>query len=138
MNSPFVTVKASPVAATRVSVTALERFRKDYKDARDVEWVEIPNGYRAYFLQNAVPTAVDYTRTGKLYSEIRYGKNLLSSYLKMQLEDTFDGLQVREVAEVKMAEFATRAYIVVLEDRTTLKTVQIIEGEISVIHEVKK
>jgi hypothetical protein len=138
VNSPFVTGKSRTVDATMVSVTALERFRKDYKDARDVEWAEVPNGYRACFLQNAVPTAVDYTRKGKLYSVIRYGKNLLSPYLKMQLEETFDGLQVREVADVKMAEFATRAYVVVLEDRTTLKTVQIIEGEISVIHEVEK
>lgn len=138
MNSPFVTGKAAPAAAARVSVTALERFRKDYKDAKDVEWAEIPNGYRVYFLQDAVLTVVDYTRKGKLYSVIRYGKNLLSPYIKMKLEETFDGLQVREVAEVKMAEFATRAYVVVLEDRTTLKTVQVIEDEISVIHEAEK
>jgi hypothetical protein len=29
----------------------------------------------------------------------------------MKLEKTFDGLQIREVAEVKMADFATNAYV---------------------------
>ena len=138
MNSPFVSGKTASIAATKVAAPALERFRKDYKDAVDVEWVEIPNGYRVYFLQDAVLTAVDYSRRGKLYSVIRYGESLLSPYMKKKLEETFDGLKIKEVAGVKMAEFVTTAYVVVLEDRTTLKTIQIIDDEIQVIHEVVK
>ena len=83
-------------------------------------------------------TAVDYSRRGKLYSVIRYGESLLSPYMKKKLEETFDGLKIKEVAGVKMAEFVTTAYVVVLEDRTTLKTIQIIDDEIQVIHEVVK
>jgi hypothetical protein len=136
INSPFASARKA-MAVDKVSVTALDRFRKDYKDAKDVEWIEVPNGYRAYFLQDAVLTAVDYTKKGKLYSVIRYGKDLLSPYIKRKLQETFDVMQIREVTEVKIADFATKAYVVVLEGRTSLKTVQIIEDEISVIHEVK-
>jgi hypothetical protein len=138
ISSPFALGKAAAVAASKVSVTALERFQKDYKDAKNVEWAEVANGYRAYFMHDAVLTAVDYTRKGKLYSVIRYGKDLLSPYIKMKLEKTYDGLQIREVTEVKIADFSTLAYVVVLEDRTSLKTIQIIEDEISVIHEMAK
>ncbi len=138
LSSPFVSGKAVPLNVAKVAITALERFQKDYKDVKNVEWTETLNGYRAYFLQDAVLTAVDYTKKGKLYSEIRYGRELLTPYIKMKLEKTFDGLQIREVAEVKMADFATNAYVVVLEDRTSLKTVQIIEDEISVINEIEK
>jgi len=138
LSSPFVSGNAAPVSVAKVANTALERFRKDYKDVKNVEWTEIPNGYRACFLQDAVLTAVDYTKKGKLYSEIRYGRELLTPYIKMKLEKTFDGLQIREVTKVKIADFATMAYVVVLEDRTSLKTVQIIEDEISVIHEIEK
>jgi hypothetical protein len=138
IGSPFVTAKAEAVAVSKVSVNALERFQKDYKDAKNVEWAEVANGYRAYFTRDAVLTAVDYTKKGKLYSVIRYGKDLLSPYIKAKLEKTFDGLQIKEVTEVKIADFATMAYVVVLEDRTSLKTVQIIEDEIDVIHEMAK
>src|SRR5687768_14759738 len=51
-----------------VSMTAVERFKKEFKDARNVEWKVIANGYRAYFLQDAILTAVDYTNKGRLYS----------------------------------------------------------------------
>ena len=102
LSSPFVSAKAAPVAVAKVSVTALEKFRKDYKDAKNVEWLEVPTGYRAFFLNDAVLTAVDYTKKGKLYSVIRYGKDLLSPYIKMKLEQTFDRPQIREVTELKM------------------------------------
>jgi hypothetical protein len=137
ITGPFLTSKAA-AAVVIVSATALERFHKDYKNAKDVEWVEVPNGFRAYFLQDAVLTAVDYTRTGKLFSVIRYGEHLLSPYMRMKLEEAFDGLQIREVAEVKMARFTTKGFVVVLEDKTSVKTVQLIEDEISVVSEMDK
>jgi len=136
--SSFVSANAAPVAVAKVSATALERFRKDYKDAKDVQWSEVPNGYRAYFLQDAVLTVVDYTKKGKLFSVIRYGEHLLSPYIKTKLEKTFDGLQIRAVTEVKIADFATKAYVVLLEDKSSLKTVHIIEDEISVLYEAEK
>ena len=138
LSSSFVSGNAAPVAVAKISATALERFRKDYKNAKDVQWAEVPNGYRAYFLQDAVLTVVDYTKKGKLYSVIRYGEHLLSPYIKMKLEKTFDGLHIREVTEVKIADFATKAYVVLLDDKLSLKTVHIIEDEISVIYEIEK
>ena len=138
LTSPFMAGKAAPVSGANVSASALERFSKDYKDVKDVEWVEVPNGYRVYFLQDAVLTAVDYTKKGKLYSVIRYGNHLLSPYIKMKLEKTFDGLQIRDAIEVKIADFAARAYVVLLDDKASLKTVQVVEDEISVIYEVEK
>lgn len=138
LSSSFLSGNAAPVAIAKISATALERFRKDYKNAKDVQWAEVPNGYRAYFLQDAVLTVVDYTKKGKLYSVIRYGEHLLSPYIKMKLEKTFDGLHIREVTEVKIADFATKAYVVLLDDKLSLKTVHIIEDEISVIYEIEK
>jgi len=138
LSNPFVSGKDAPVAAAKVSITALERFRKDYGDVKNVEWAELPNGYRAHFLQNAVLTAVDYTKKGKLYSVIRFGNDLLSPYCKLKLEEAFEGLHIKEVTEVKIADFAAKANVVVLEDKRSLKTVLIIEDEISVIHEVEK
>lgn len=138
INRPFVLGNSAPADAAGIAVIALERFRKDYKDAKDVEWAEVPNGYRAWFLQDAVLTAVDYSRKGKLISVIRYGDHLLSPDLKMKLEQTFDELQLREVAEVKMTGFATKVIMVVLEDKSSVKTVQIIDDDISVLNVMDK
>lgn len=140
MNSPFLikeTVSA-PVAVVDVSVLAVERFRKDFKDIKNVEWVEITNGYRAYFQENNILTAVDYTKKGKLYSIIRYGKNLMTKDVKMMIDNAFEASEIIEVSEVKIADYATSVYIIVLEDRISMKTVQIIDDEIEVIHEMRK
>ena len=140
-NSPLLkgsVVKAGPSALVEVSVTATEAFRKAFKDVKDVEWVEIANGYRAYFSQNEIITAVDYTKKGKLYSIIRYGRNLLTSDMKVMIERAFDAPQIREVSEVKIADYATKVYIIILEDKASMKTVQIIEDEMEVIQDIRK
>lgn len=135
---PLMSGKASPAAGAKISVVALEKFSRDYKGVKNVEWMEVANGYRAYFSRDAEVTAVDYTKKGKLYSVIRYGMHLLSPGVKIRLEKMFDGLQIVEVAEVKIAEFAEVAVVVVLEDSTSVKTVQIIKGEVVVVSEVVK
>jgi hypothetical protein len=138
INSPFASgVKASTVAA-KVSVTALDRFSKDYKDVKNAEWIEVPNGYRAYFQQDAMLTAVDYTKKGKLYSVIRYGKDLLPADLKAKVNEMFGDMQIKEVTEVKIADYATKAFVIVLDGKASLKTIQIIENEIIVLHEAEK
>lgn len=140
-NSPLLkgsVVKAGPAARVDVSVTATEAFRREFKDVKDVEWVEISSGYRAYFSQNEIITAVDYTKKGKLYSIIRYGRNLLTKDMKVMIERAFDAPEIREVSEVKIADYATKVYIVILEDKASMKTVQIIEDEMEVIQEIRK
>lgn len=141
-NSPFLSkaadISAAPAARVDVSITAVERFRKDFKDVKNVEWVEIANGYRAYFQQDDILTAVDYTKKGKLYSIIRYGKNLLTRDIKMMVERSFIEPDIREVSEIKIADYATRVYIIVLEDKESMKTVQIIDDEVQVLNEIRK
>jgi hypothetical protein len=138
INSPFVGGKATGVAVARVSLNALERFKKDYKDAKDVEWAEVANGYRAYFMKDAVLTAVDYTKKGRLFSVIRFGRELLSGELKTKITGTFEGMEIKEVTEVKIADFASKAYVVLLDGKTSLKTIQIIDDDIMVLHEEDK
>ena len=121
-----------------ISVAAVERFKSDFRDVKEVEWKVISNGYRAYFQQNDLLTAVDYDNKGKLYSVIRYGKSLLSKDMKKMLEKRFLDGQVREVSEVKIADFATKVYVIVMEDNVSVKTVQILEDEVKVIQEIRK
>jgi hypothetical protein len=133
-------IGADGVVATNIDVSALaiEKFRKDFRDAKDVEWKEIKDGYRAYFIQGDILTAVDYNRKGKLFSTIRYGKKLLTGDMMEMLESRFTDPQLREVSEVKIADFATKVYIIVLEDDISMKTVQVMEDEVKVISELRK
>ena len=140
-NSPLLkgtAIKAGPAARVDVSVTATEAFKREFKDVKDVEWVEIASGYRAYFSQNEIINAVDYTKKGKLYSIIRYGRNLLTKDMQVMIERAFDAPQIREVSEVRIADYATKVYIVIVEDKASMKTVQIIEGEMEVIQDIRK
>jgi hypothetical protein len=116
-----------------------QNLRNDFKNISNIEWVETPGGYRIYFTQDAFLSAADYTRKGKIYSTIRYGEKLLSARQKSQINFTFDDPQIRQVSEVKMASSPTRVYVVIVEDENSVKTVQLIEGDIQVINEqIKK
>jgi len=116
-----------------------QSLRNDFRNITNVEWMETPAGYRIYFTQDAFLTAADYTKKGKLFSTIRYGEKLLSARQKTQINFTFDEPQIRQVSEVKMANSATKVYVVIVEDENSLKTVQLIEGDIEILNEqIKK
>ena len=137
-NSPYLKEAGVAKAVVDVSATATANFKKEFKDVKNVEWVELEKGYRAYFQQNSILTAVDYTKKGKLYSIIRYGKNLMNQDLKNKVETAFDAPEIIEVSEVKIADYAAKAYIIVLEDKESMKTVQIIGDDMEVLHEVSR
>jgi hypothetical protein len=116
-----------------------QQFRADFSNITDVQWMETANGYRVHFMKDAFLTAVDYTKKGKLYSTIRYGDDLLSKSQKNQLVLNLDEANIRQVCEVKMAGTATRVYVVIVEDRNSVKTVQMLDGDITVLQqELKK
>jgi len=115
-----------------------QQFRADFNNITDVQWTETANGYRVHFMKDAFLTAVDYTKKGKLYSTIRYGDDLLSKSQKNQLVFNLDEANIRQVCEVKMAGTATRVYVVIVEDRNSVKTVQMLDGDITVLQQEHK
>lgn len=128
----------SGVSNVNISAAALEKFSKDFSGAMNVEWVPVKEGFRAYFTADNITTAVDYTNKGKLYSVIRYGKALLTPEMARTLERRFNNPQIREVSEVKIADFAGKVYIFVFEDNVSMKTVQLMDGDLKVIQEIRK
>jgi hypothetical protein len=135
-NNPFLIEKAEAKAKT--NAMAEERFRKDFKDVQNVEWTEKADGYRVYFTKDNIITAVDYSNKGNMYSVIRYGKSLLPKYETKLINNKFNKAVVREVSEVKIAEYSSKVYVVILEDATSMKTIQLMEGEITVLQEESK
>lgn len=125
-------------AKVEVSATTLKSFKKEFGKASDADWVLVENGYRAYFRQDDILTAVDYNRKGKLYSIIRYGKKLITGDIEKMLSEKFPRSSVKEVSEVKIADFATKVYIIVIEDELSMKTVQVMEDEVKVISDIQR
>ena len=54
------------------------------------------------------------------------------------IERAFDKPVIIEASEVKIADYSTRVYIVVLQDKVSMKTVQVIDDEVEIIHEMSK
>lgn len=123
-------------AKVEVSGSTLKNFKKEFSEASDADWVAIKDGFRAYFRQDDILTAVDYNKRGKLYSVIRYGKALITADIEKMLAAKFPRAGVKEVSEVKIADFATRVYIIVLQDEAAIKTVQVMDDEVKVISEI--
>jgi hypothetical protein len=137
LSNPFFSLR-DEVKVKAFSTPAEDRFRKDYGNVNDAEWVETPEGYRVYFTKDEVITAVDYRFNGKVFSVIRYGKNLLGDKLAAMVNKRFDVTVIKEVSEVRISGYNTSVYIVVLEDKTSVKTLQIMENEIKVLQEQRK
>jgi hypothetical protein len=135
-NNPLL----NPTTEAKVKSYSLaeEGFNKEFKNVKNAEWVAKDDGYRVTFMKDGILTAVDYTKKGSMYSIIRYGKALMTKDIRTLINNSFDNPSVIEVSEVKIANYGGKVYIILLEDKTSLKTVQVMDYEVKVIHEESK
>lgn len=136
VTNPFLIEKGE--VKTGSTGVAEERFRKDFKNVQNVEWTVKADGYRVYFTQDNVMNAVDYSKKGNMTSVIRYGKSLLTKDVARMIGLNYSNASIKEVSEVKIAGYSSKVYVVLLEDATSMKTVQILDGEIALLHEESK
>jgi hypothetical protein len=120
-----------------VNSKALKDFTKNFKAANNASWYEIKDGFVAKFQENGVETNAYYDTKGRWASTIRnYGEDKLPKDIRHLVKSNYYDYSIFLVNEVTVGN--KTAYLVRMEDKTTLKTIRVIDGEMDVYEDYIK
>ncbi len=120
------------VDAATVNVKALKDFSKSFKNAVGEKWYSVSDGFIANFSQDGIETKVAYNKKGKWHSTLlTYDGTKLPSDVRDLVKSTYNNFSILVAYEIHLDN--NLVYILKLEDKKTLKTLRITDGEIEVI-----
>ena len=116
---------------------ALKDFTKTYKNAGDARWFVIKDGFLAEFKQNGIETKVFYDRKGRCTGSLRsFMEDKMPLDIRHLLKSHYYDFNIFLVQEVTVADKI--AYLVKIEDKTSIKTIRILDGEMTEIEAFEK
>ena len=122
---------------TEISLKAVRHFIKSFEQAENVHWYKTDDGVVAYFTANGIKTRAAYDKKGNWLYKIRsYGEAYLPKDVREQIKSMFYDFSITCVNEITNSR--QLAYFVQIEDRTSLKTIRVWEGELVVDKEFVK
>lgn len=111
-------------------------FRRAF-DIPGEKWSETADGYRAGFVNKYVRYMVDYDRNGNWIRTIKsYSGDSLSLVIAKSVMSAYLGYTVVFATEVEMAR--KRVYFVKIENKDSLKTIRISDGDMDVVESYRK
>ena len=120
-----------------VNSRALKDFTKSFKDAENVSWSEMKDGFIAKFIDGGVETKAYYDQKGRWTATIRtYKENKLPKDIRKQVKSTYYDFTINQINEVTLGQIT--AYLVRIEDEDSFKTIRVIDGEMDVYEDYKK
>lgn len=121
-----------------ISDKLLAAFQRTFPDAREVKWLEEPNGYQVTFRQNDILTKVEYDKDAHFVSSLRYytEKNLPVTVL-CQLQKKYPGKTIWGVTE-QSTETSTEYYVKLVDERNWYTVKCDADGNLQVVEKYKK
>ncbi len=136
----LLTVSAGVFAADdfTISEKMLQAFQQTFPDAKQVKWVEEPNGYQVSFRQSDILTKVEYDKEAHFVSSLRYytEKNLPVTII-CQLQKKYAGKQVWGVTELS-TETSTEYYVKLVDDQNWYTIRSDADGNMQVVEKYRK
>ena len=127
----------SPTTA-RINAKAVKNFTKNYKEAANAGWFVIKDGYLAEFKQDGITTKVYYDPKGRWIGNVRsYFEDKLPRDIRHLVKSHYYDYNIFYAQEVTVAGGIT-VYLVKIEDKTSLKTIRIQDGEMDEFEVLKK
>jgi hypothetical protein len=121
-----------------INAKALKQFSKTFKTAANASWYETKDGgFVAKFRQDGIETRANYDRKGNWSGTVRtYTEENLPKEVRHMVKSTYYDYSIFLVQEVTVGD--KTAYLVKIEDASTLKTIRVIDGEMDVYEDFKK
>jgi hypothetical protein len=121
-----------------ISDKLLQAFQQTFPDAKQVKWVEEPNGYQVTFRQNDILSKVEYDKDAHFISALRYytEKNLPVTVI-CQLQKKYAGKSVWGVTEMS-TENSTEYYVKLVDEKNWYTVRSDAEGNMQTIEKYKK
>jgi hypothetical protein len=121
-----------------ISEQMLQAFRQTFPDAKQVKWVEEPNGYQVSFRQNDILTKVEYDKDAHFVSSLRYySEKNLPVTIMCQLQKKYAGKTVWGVTELS-TEMSTEYYVKLVDDQNWYTVRSDGDGNMQLVEKYKK
>ena len=129
---------ATPASAVEINNKAVRNFTKDYKKATGVKWMKTSGGqFAAYFSNDNIQSLVVYNKKGNYECMLRYyQEEKLPREIRGLVKSTYYDYDIYLITEVNRNEKI--AYVVKMEDKTSWKTVKVVDGEMEVMEDYTK
>ena len=113
-------------------------FQQTFPDAKQVKWVEDPNGYQVSFRQSDILTKVVYDKDAHFVSSLRYytEKNLPVTII-CQLQKRYSGQKVWGVTELS-TETSTQYYVKLVDDQNWYTIRSDADGNMQMVEKYQK
>ena len=121
-----------------ISDKLLQAFQQTFPDAKQVKWLEEPNGYEVSFRQNDILTKVMYDKDAHFVNSLRYytEKNLPVTVI-FQLQKKYPGKTVWGVTEMS-TETSTEYYVKLVDDHNWYTVRSDSDGNMQTVEKYKK
>jgi hypothetical protein len=124
-------------ARTRLGTQAARNFSREFKDVHNESWSKKEDGYRARFSKDGINYMVDYNQKGKWVNTIRiYNEDEMPARLRKSIKMAYLDFSIVKVIELKIGKVIS--YFVKIEDKYSLKTIQVTDGEMEVVEDYIK
>ena len=111
-----------------MSAKALKNFSKTFKDADNASWEETGDGFKAEFTKEDIKTNVYFDRKGRWVANVRnYQEDKLPKEIRHRVKSVYYDYNIFYVQEITVGE--KMAYLVKIEDKSSVKTIRIADGE---------
>lgn len=121
-----------------VSIRAQRNFMREYKNVSDAKWVISGNGLlAAYFTDAGIASRRYYNRKGIFEYMIRYyQEDKLNRSVRHLVKSKYYDFSISQVTEV--TRNGNVAYLIDIEDKSSWKTIKLLDNEIEVVDELLK
>jgi hypothetical protein len=127
---------AKPTVAINEKI--VQNFKEIYPNAIQVSWMEYPETYVVYFVENGMKINIIFNKDGSFVSSVRYYKEeYLPYYLLAEIRKKYPLKKVYSVSELTTP--GAISYFIKLEDEKSWITIKMdSEGTINVVEKFNK
>jgi hypothetical protein len=126
-----------PALISEISIKAVRNFTKDYKNVSDVKWFQSEDGVVVYFNMDGIKNKVYYNKKGNYECKVRnYYEDRLPVEVRHLVKSNYYDFSIYCVIEICAKD--KTAYVVKLENKTSWKTIKVVNNEMEVTQDYKK
>ena len=131
------TVNSGPILINNVNIKAVRDFTRSYKNATQVKWVVLDDGFLAHCYYDSIQTRIVYDNRGNRVCVFRsYGESKLPRDIRHVVKSQYYDYNIFCVTELTNRNGTI--YFIKIEDASQWKTLRVGDGDITCTEEFTK
>jgi len=137
---PTSSATTSAVSVDAVAAKALKDFNKTFAGVSTAKWYIVKAGFTTNFTQNDIQYRVDYDKKGNWTGTMKsYDEKKLSREVRATVKTVYYDYSIKWVKEITVPHYPNIiVYMIHIDDETSFKNLQVIDGEIIVLEAYDK